>query len=82
MSVCSVLVTVLRLCKGNFDKGKHLIGSLLYSFRGLVHYHYGREHDGSQAAMALELRALHPDLQAKGVRTDLAWAFETSKPTQ
>jgi hypothetical protein len=27
---------------------------LAYSFRGLVHYHHGRKHDGMMEEMALE----------------------------
>jgi hypothetical protein len=34
-------------------KGKHLIGTGL-QFRGLVHYHRGRKHGGTQAGMLLE----------------------------
>jgi hypothetical protein len=48
-----------------FYKGKHLTG-LVYDFRGLVHCHYGREHECKEADMVLEkyLRVLHPGPQA------------------
>jgi hypothetical protein len=37
---------------------------LVYSFRGLVHYHHGREHDNFQADMVLkELGVLYIDLK-------------------
>ena len=41
---------------------------LVFSFRGFVHYHYGRKHGIMQADMVLEryLRFLHLDLQAVG----------------
>ena len=46
---------------------KHLIGAGL-QFRGLVHYHHGRKHGGTQAGMVLEkeLRVLYVDPQAPG----------------
>ena len=34
-------------------EGKHLVGAGL-QFRGLVHYHHGGKHDGTQADMVLE----------------------------
>ena len=38
-----------------------------YSSRGLVHYHHGREHSGTQADMVLEkLKVLHLDPEAAG----------------
>jgi hypothetical protein len=39
---------------------------LVYSFRGSVHYHLGRNHGGVQADMVLkmELRVLHLDPKA------------------
>lgn len=41
---------------------------LVYSFRGLVHYHDGGEHGGTQVGMELEklLRVLHLDSQISG----------------
>ena len=41
---------------------------LVYSFRGLVHYHHDGKHGGLQANIVLEkeLRVLHLDLQAAG----------------
>jgi hypothetical protein len=41
---------------------------LAYSFRGLVCYHRGGEHGGTQADMVLENEpgALYPDSQASG----------------
>jgi hypothetical protein len=40
---------IATLIKGNISLG------LAYSFRGLVHYHHGGEHGGTQADMRLEL---------------------------
>jgi hypothetical protein len=39
---------------------------LAYRFRGLVHYHYGWKHGGTNVDMVLEkeLRVLHEDWQA------------------
>ena len=50
----------------NSDKGKHLTGPGLPSFRGVVHHHYGRKHGSVQADMVpeKELRVLRLDLQA------------------
>ena len=41
---------------------------LAHRFIGLVHYHHGRKHGGTQADMVLEkeLRVLHPDPKAAG----------------
>ena len=41
---------------------------LIYSFRGLVHYHYAEKHDIMQTDMLVEkeLRVLHLDPQATG----------------
>ena len=57
---------------------------LAYSFRGLVHYLYGRKHGSLQADIVLEkeLRVLHLDLQAAEhcyTRHSLSM-YETSKP--
>ena len=45
-----------------------LIKGLVYSFKGLVHYHQYTEHGVMQADMVLgkELRVLHLDLKATG----------------
>jgi hypothetical protein len=53
--------------QGNSYKRRHFTG-VVYSFRGLVHYHHGRKHGSMQADMVLEkeLRVLHLDLQAGG----------------
>ena len=55
-------MTMSTLIKENISLG------LAYSFRGLVHYHYGGEHGGTQADTVLEkeLRVLHLDQQATG----------------
>ena len=49
-----------------------LVGAGL-QFRGLVHYHHGRNHGSVQADMALEkeLRVLHLNLQAEENRLEL-----------
>lgn len=58
---------------------------LVYSFRGLVHAHHGRECSGRQAGMVPEeLRAyiLIDRWEAeKSARLSLEWAFETLQPT-
>jgi hypothetical protein len=47
----------------NSYKGRYLTG-LSYSFKCLVHYHYGWKHGSVQADMVLgELRIPHLDLQ-------------------
>ena len=47
---------------GNSYKRKRLAGTGL-QFRGLVHYHHGRKHSGTQADMVpeREMGVLHPD---------------------
>lgn len=57
---------------------------LVYSFRGLVHYHHDDKHGSVQADMVLEeeLSILQPEQQTAGRETesvDLALAVETSK---
>ena len=57
---------------------------LACSFRGLAHYHHGREHSGAQADTVLEkkLKALHPDLQAAGRESHWAclWLLKFQGP--
>ena len=53
--------------QGDSYKEKCLFNQrLAYSFRGLVHYHQGEEHGGTEADMVLdkELRVVHQDPQA------------------
>jgi hypothetical protein len=80
---CSVAVKRHRDHSNSYG-GKIISLGLAYRFRGLGHYHNGREYGGMQVGMVLEtwLRALHPDSQAEdreNVTLTLAWAFESSK---
>ena len=52
-------------------EGKHLTEVLTYNFRGLVHYHHGREHDSMQAHMLLEKELLHVDMQTTGSKLSI-----------
>ena len=56
---------------GNSYKGEHLIEAGL-QFRGLVYYHRGRKHGGTQVDMVLErqLKVLPLDHQAAGREGD------------
>ena len=56
---------------------------LAYSFRGLVHYQYGRKHGGTQTDMRLEkkLSVLHLDLREERRDRHEVLLEETSKPT-
>ena len=65
--------------QGNFHRGEPLIG-LAYSFRGSVHYHYGRKHGSVQADMVLEkeLSVLH--LDAKAARRKLSSTDSQEEP--
>jgi hypothetical protein len=59
---------------GTFIKENIRLG-LAYSYRGLVHYHLGREDSSMQADVVIErwLRALHLGLQAAGDWPDLSF---------
>ena len=53
----------------NSGEGNHLIEVVVYSFRGLVHYHHWGKQGSMQAAdMVLEKEQLHVDTQVKGSR--------------
>jgi hypothetical protein len=56
----------------NSYKEKHLTGAI-YNFRGLVHFHHGRKHGGTQADIVLEkeLRVLYLDWQTAGRGCDI-----------
>ena len=55
---------------GSSYTGKQLTGAGL-QLRGLVYYHHGGKHEGTQTAMVLkELRVLHPDPQVAGRDSD------------
>ena len=72
----SVSIRVSIALKRHLDycssyKGKHLTKVAAYSFRGLVHYQHGGEHDSYdyssvQADMVLELRILRLDPKVAG----------------
>ena len=72
--------------KGNSYKRKHLVGSLLYRFRGLVYYHHIEAHGGMYGAKAVaEYCNLFCKLRSGedrmiGMRV-MGTAFDTSKPT-
>lgn len=67
----------------NWQK-KPLKCGLVCSFRGLVHYHQGREYAGRQAGMMLEILLCATAWSAgnsQRVKLDRAWAFEIINPT-
>jgi hypothetical protein len=55
------------MCTATFTK-KNINWGLVFSFRDLVHYHHGRNHDIMRADMILKkkLRILQLDPQAEG----------------
>ena len=63
-AMCSNFKQYLRISivVKRHHKGNHLI-ELSHSFKGLVHYHHGGKHGGTQADLMLEkeLRVLHLD---------------------
>lgn len=63
MSYCSIAVKRSHDCSNSY-KEKHLIG-LAYSFRGLAHFHRGKEHGGRQVNNGAErLRVPYLYIQA------------------
>ena len=52
----------------NSHKGKHLIEVAVYSIRGSIHYHPGREGCSMQADIVLEEELLHIDMPETGSR--------------
>lgn len=70
LSHCFIAVKK-HLDHSNSYKRKISLG-VVWSFRGLVHYHYGREHGGKQENMVSEkkLSILYLDLHAAGRERD------------